>query len=45
MDPNTKPVNTSNPFVYFDIGIGKNKGRVVFELFADGQCVLVVVEF
>merc|ERR1711939_993406 len=34
-DPATREVNHSNPFVFFDIGIGNKKGRVIFELFAD----------
>jgi hypothetical protein len=25
----------SNSFVFFDVGIGKKKGRVIFELFDD----------
>ena len=35
-DPMKKEMNNSNSFVFFDIGIGSKKGRVVFELFDDG---------
>ena len=34
-DPMEKPLNQSNSFVFFDIAIGKKKGRVIFELFDD----------
>jgi len=34
-DPISKELNNANSFVYFDVGIGNKKGRVVFELFDD----------
>ncbi|XP_064418029.1 peptidyl-prolyl cis-trans isomerase D isoform X2 [Latimeria chalumnae] len=33
--PKNKPSNPANPTVFFDVDIGGERGRIVFELFAD----------